>query len=191
MLHQMTARTLSQLTLGAGVFLSDFPLTATSLEQLREQVAQAIQDPQKYLGQTTGKGEFRCVPQIRSLGEAGQRTPTPWDTLVDGWTVTLSGTLTSSGAESFLRLLPGWEEETAGRITTLTCPGCVPFPMKDVCWVGDTSAGLACIHLHQALHLKGAALTLMDQGAATLPFSFQVRHMGTDLPLPVTVAFFS
>ena len=184
-------RAVGSLQLGAGMFLTGIdPTRADSADALKEMIADAILDETRTLGLTTGGGWFRCVPALRSPAEAARRPPTLGDTLCDGWTVTLTGTLVELTPERLAQLLPGSALTRTGRVATLTLAPDLPAAayLPRLCWVGDTTDGLVAIELTHALNVSGAALHFVDRGLGTLPFEFRAHQEAAD-DVPCRVIF--
>lgn len=167
------------LELGAGVFLLGLDLDAArSAADLRGQIADALADDRKTLGLTTGGGWFRCVPALRAPGEDARRPPTLDGLLLDGWTVTLSGSLMELNAGRVAALLPGCEVSRVGRVAQLR-PGAALDPgcyLPRLCWVGDTTRGLVAIELSNALNVGGAAFHFVERGEGAMPFEFRAHQ---------------
>lgn len=180
MLTPITDHTPTSLQLGAGVFLLGLPIDAApDAATLRAQIADALADESRTLGLTTGGGWFRCTPALRSPESAAGRTPSVGGVLVDGWTVTLTGTLLEVTPARLARLLPGCAVRRSARLTVLTPRAALAAEhLPPLCWVGDTAAGLVAIELTGALNTAGAALRIVERGAGTLPFEFRAHRVG-------------
>lgn len=179
MLNALTERAVGSLQLGAGVFLTELDLDrAQSAGELRAMIAEALEDEGKTLGMTTGGGWFRCVPALRSPGEEARRPPTVDGLLLDGWVVTLSGTMVALTPERMAALLPGSLISRVGRVTELRPGGMIPPEsyLPRLCWVGDTTGGLVAIELTHALNVGGAAFHFVERGEGTMPFEFRAHH---------------
>jgi len=190
----MKSRAVPQLQLGAGVFLTDFrPDEASSAMELRAMIARALEEEKGILGLTTGTGMFRCIPALRSPGEDAGRSPTADSLLLDGWTATLSGTLLETGAEAFAAVLPFSQRIQTEHLTSLSAPmqsrGCQG--LRRLCWIGDTSGGLALIELTDAVNLPGASLTFAPGGEGTIPFEFRAHARPPVTDAPFRILFFS
>lgn len=194
MLQGLTSRSISQLQLGAGVFLQDFDFrAAASAEELRALIAAAIEEGSGVWGLTTGPGMFRCRPLLHALGEDAGRIPTREDLSIDGWTATLSGTLAACSEQSLPLLLPGLIRHSEGRVITLRAPAELlrPACIPSLCWVGDTSCGLALIELTDALNVSGAAFTFLDGKEGSTPFEFRAHQAPGSGEAPFRIFFFS
>ena len=191
MLNALTERAVGSLQLGAGVFLLDIDLNrSTSASSLRAMIADALKDDAHTLGMTTGGGWFRCIPALRSPAEDAGRPPTVDDTLIDGWVVTLTGTLVELTPERMARLLPGTVIHRVGRVTELRPGAAAAGDLPRLCWVGDTTGGLVAIELSHAVNVAGAAFHFVERGEGTLPFEFRAHHeQGGDLSAPCRVIF--
>ena len=184
-------RAVGSLQLGAGVFLTGLDLdSATSARQLRERIAAALEDDTRTLGLTTGGGWFRCVPALRCPGEEARRPPTVGDALLDGWVVTLSGTMVELTPERLGMLLPGAQATRTGRVTELRLPRELPEALPTLCWVGDTTSGLVAIELTGAMNAAGAAFHFVERGEGTLPFEFRAHQEAPgEAEVPCRVVF--
>lgn len=179
MLTGLTQRTVGSLQLGAGVFLLNLDLNkASSASSLRVLIADALKDDAHTLGMTTGGGWFRCIPALRSPAEDAGRPPTVDDILLDGWLVTLTGTLLELTPERMATLLPGATIRRTGRVGELIPGGCISPSayIPRVCWVGDTTSGLVAIELTNALNVGGASFHFIDRGEGVLPFEFRAHQ---------------
>lgn len=193
MLNPMTERTVGSLQLGAGAFLLGLDLSrADSAAALRAMIASALEDPAMTLGLTTGGGWFRCVPALRSPCEQARRPPTVGGALLDGWVVSLTGTMVEITPEHLRTALPGSRIERTGRLVELR-PGAALSEadyLPRVCWVGDTTKGLVAIELTGALNVAGAAFHFVERGEGTLPFEFRAHQEASDgLGAPCRVVF--
>lgn len=192
MLSAQTQRAVGSLQLGAGVFLLGLDLNrASSASTLRVLIAEALKDDAQTLGMTTGGGWFRCIPALRSPAEEAGRPPTVDDALLDGWLVTLTGTLIGLTPERMANLLPGTTIRRTGRVGELL-PGATIGPddyLPRVCWVGDTTSGLVAIELTHALNVAGAAFHFVERGEGTMPFEFRAHQEAADGRAPCRVVF--
>ena len=192
MLTGLTQRTVGSLQLGAGVFLLDLDLDkADSASSLRVLIADALKDDAHTLGMTTGGGWFRCIPALRSPAEEAGRPPTVYDALLDGWLVTLTGTMVGLTPAQMAALLPGTAIRRTGRVGELL-PGATIGPadyLPRVCWVGDTTSGLVAIELTHALNVAGASFHFIDRGEGTMPFEFRAHQEVADGAAPCRVVF--
>ena len=181
MLNAQTERTVGSLQLGAGVFLLGLDLNqADAPAALRAMIAEALEDDTRTLGLTTGGGWFRCVPALRSPAQEARRPATVGDALVDGWVVTLTGTMVEITPEHVAAALPGAQVTRTGRLTELR-PRAAFTPadyLPRICWVGDTVRGLVAIELSHALNTGGAAFHFVERGEGTLPFEFRAHQDG-------------
>ena len=184
MLSSLTPETLGFLQLGSGGFVLDVDLEAPTVADLRHRLAEALASPDHTLGYARNGGCFRCTPALRSPQQAAHRPPTYDDTLLDGWTVTLSGTLSEVSPTHLQRLLPAAHLERTGRLTTLTPqPDLIPeHYIPQLVWVGDTPEGLLAIELTHVLNTPGMALHFLDRGEGTLPFEFRAHGEGPQAP---------
>lgn len=179
MINTLTERTVGSLQLGAGAFLLALDLDgAATARELRERIADALEDDERTLGMTTGGGWFRCVPALRSPGEEHRRPPTAGETLLDGWVVTLSGTLVELTPAHLAAVLPGARISRTGRVTELTLSGALPTAeaLPRLCWVGDTTGGLVAIELTGAMNVAGAAFHFVERGEGSVPFEFRAHQ---------------
>ena len=192
MLTALTRRTVGSLQLGAGVFLIGLDLDrASSAYALRVLIAEALKDDAQTLGMTTGGGWFRCIPALRSPAEEAGRPPTVDDALLDGWLVTLTGTLIELTPERMARMLPGTTIRRTGRVGELL-PGATIGPdeyFPRVCWVGDTTSGLVAIELTNAINVAGAAFHFVERGEGSMPFEFRAHQNVGDGSAPCRVVF--
>ncbi len=190
-LTPMRPDALRHVQLGAGIFLTGLDLDgAASAAQLREQVADALRQDRGVLGLTRGGGSLQCKPVLRHTQADGLRLPTPETTFVDGWQVTLSGTLVELRPETLALTLPGASVTAEGRKTTLRLlpdlnPGAF---VPRLVWVGDTLGGLMAVELRNALCTSGCRLTFGDRKEAALPFTFEA-HADSQAEVPVRVVF--
>ena len=192
MLTTLTDRTVGNLQLGAGAFLLGLDLdAAATATALREQIAEALERDDQTLGMTTGGGWFRCTPALRSTGEEARRPPTVGDTLLDGWVVTLSGTMVELTPEHVSAVLPGSRVSRTGRVAELTLPGLLSPEdyLPRLCWVGDTSRGLVAIELTGAMNVAGAAFHFVERGEGTVPFEFRAHQEQPGGDAPCRVVF--
>ena len=192
MLTTLTDRTVGSLQLGAGAFVLGLDVDgATSATELREQIAEALAQDDQTLGMTTGGGWFRCVPALRSPGEEHRRPPTVGETLVDGWVVTLSGTMVELTPEHIAAVLPGSRVNRTGRVAEMTLTGGLDPEdyLPRLCWVGDTSRGLVAIELTGALNVAGAAFHFVERGEGTVPFEFRAHQEHPAGEVPCRVVF--
>ena len=176
MLTALTEETIGHLQLGAGVFLMSIDLDSPAdPEALRREIASALTHPHNTLGYTTGGGWFRCVPALRSPQQEARRPATLDDTILDGWSVTLTGTLVELTPERLRLLLPGSQIQRTGRVAALTLSSRLNAAhyLPQLVWVGDTTRGLVAIELNNALSVPGAAFHFVDRGEGTLPFEFR------------------
>lgn len=177
MLNALTPRTASHLQLGAGVFLRGLELPPdVTAETLRTLVARALEDDAMTLGLTTGGGEFRCVPMLRSPAEEARRAPLIDSVLLDGWVVTLSGTMAELTPDNLASAMPGACLERRGRVTELLLWTDAVEPLPTLCWVGDTGAGMALIELTDVINTSGAVFHFAARGEGRMPFQFRAHQ---------------
>lgn len=177
MLNALTPRTAGHLQLGAGVFLRGLELPPdVTAETLRERVTHALEDDAMTFGLTTGGGEFRCVPMLRSPAEEARRAPLIDGVLLDGWVVTLSGTMAELTPDNLASAMPGARLERHGRVTELRLRTDAVEPLPALCWVGDTGAGLVLIELTDAVNTSGAVFRFVERGEGRLPFQFRAHQ---------------
>lgn len=173
----LTTQTFKNLQLDAGCFVSMDLSTYNTVEALKEALAGAIEDPEKWLGATRGGGTFQCVPTTRSVEADGKRSEFVGSTVIDGWDVKLTTTLMEATPENFARALMCVDSTTMGQKTTLK----VRTAIKDtdyipLAWVGDTAYGLTVIELDNTLNIAGANFTFTDKGEGTLPVEFHAHQ---------------
>ena len=187
----MRPTALRHVQLGAGVFLTALDLDrAENAQQLREQVAEALRQDRGVLGLTKGGGALKSRPIVRHTQADGLRLPTPGATFVDGWQVTLTGTLVELRPQTLALTLPGAWLKTEGQKTTLRL---LPDLNRDafvprLTWVGDTLSGLMAFELRNALCTSGLSITFTDRKEAVLPFTFEA-HADTQEEVPLRLVF--
>lgn len=182
--------------LGAGLFLKGFdPDGADNASQLRQHLAAAVREGTGVIGVTRGGGVFRCVPKLRDIGADGQRGPTRGGVVLDGWTVTLSGTMLEITPDNFSMALAAASVERTGAKTTVRLRDRLSEEdyIPRLCWVGDTARGLVLIELTDVLNVAGASFVFGDEREGALPFTMQAhrRSAGGQDVLPMRIIFFA
>lgn len=195
MLTGLRPETFENLQLNAGVFLKNFDYaSATDAATLEDAVLDALESGTGVLGATRGGGSFECTPETRTVEADGMRYPFKGSTVNDLWTVKLKTTLIEATPENFKDALISADLTTTGNKTVIKVRTAIRAAdyIPSVCWIGDTSKGLALIKLDNALNIAGATFTFTDKGEGTLPVEFQA-HQGSlkDMEYaPFEVVFF-
>ena len=186
MLSGVRADSFTHLQLGPGALLTGLDLDAAEdAAALRGQIAERLRSGEGVLGATRGGGSLAVKPRLRYAEADGLRQPTAAAAFLDGWTVTLSGTLLELTAENLALLLPGCRcRRTAGRTELQLGDALAPAHFTRLCWVGTTAQGLAAAELRQALSTGGLNLRFAARGEGTLPFTF-TAHGDVDGPSPL------
>ncbi len=179
MLTGVQASSFNNLQLNAGVFLLNFSTASiTDATALRQAVATAIATPANYFGATRGGGTFVCTPSTREIELDGMRWPIIGSTVIDGWDVRLTATLTEVGHTNFNKAIAASAASTSGKITTIQMKNKLESSdyIPSVTWVGDLLDGRVClIQLDNALSIDGLTLTFTDKGEGTYPVSFRAH----------------
>lgn len=180
MITGLRPESFTKMQLNAGCFLKDFSYSSlTDADTLLEAILEALEGGTGVIGATTGGGSFQCTPTIRQIEADGMRAPIIGSTVIDMWTVKLTGTMKEITPENFADALicadvtPGTSKTTVKIRTSISSDDYIP----SLCWVGDTSdEGFVLINLSNALNLTGANFTFTDKGEGTLPFEFQAHQ---------------
>lgn len=179
MITGLSPLTFARMQLNAGVFLREFDYSACAdVQALRTALASALEDESKRIGATRGGGTFECIPQMREIEADGKRFDFVGSTVLDGWTVRMTGTLLEIVPQN-LALVIGAADvtgETNRRTVRARTDLLARDYIKSLVWVGDTGGGFLLIALQNALSTAGATFTFADRGEGTLPFEFRA-HM--------------
>lgn len=190
----LNPQTFEHLQLGAGLFLRGFDCAAADAADLQTKIAAAIAEGSSIIGATRGGGSLQVTPTWRTLEADGLRSPVKGDTVIDSWTVKLTGTMLEITPRNFAAALVSASTQTQGSVTTLTVRADLAPEdyIPSLCWIGDTAQGFVLIELTDVINLKGAAFTFTDKGEGTLPFEFQAHQRSHgDAELPLRVMFFT
>lgn len=169
----LTNRTVQNLQLNAGVFLSKYSKGVDI-------------DENDIIGATRGGGSFSAVPTVHQVAVDGAPTYVKGLERVDDWVVQLS-------VSSFLEFTPealaialgvGVTKSTDSvSDTKLTVETAVKAgDYQDIYWVGDLSNGKnVVIHLKNCLNLTGLSITANDRGEGTYPLTLTAHYDVDDL----------
>lgn len=197
MITGLRPKTFENLQTNAGAFLRNFDWSKfETVEELEDAVIAALDEIKHLVGATIGGGSFQCTPTTRNIEADGMRGPIVGSTVVDMWTVKLTGTMKECRPQNFKDVLICADMKTndAGNITTIKVRTSIKESdyIPSMCWVGDTSRGLVLIDLKNVLNLTGANFTFTDKGEGSMPFEFQAHAKDLkDMEFaPVEIVFF-
>lgn len=189
---------LQNLILNEGAFLlgfdvSEYTTAATMIDALEDALS-GEDDEVILLGATNGGGSFKCVPTTRQIEIDGIRGKVKGVTQVDGWDLSLTGTLKEIRPEVFQRLLMcGEVDTTAVNMTKIKVRSNVKNEdyIDNLVWVGSTPKGYCVIALDSVLNTSGVEMTFEDKNEGTIPFEFAAHNTNLtgDEYLPVTIIF--
>lgn len=173
----LSVETFANLQLNAGIFLKNFDYSQyTTVSALKEAIKTAATNVNNRLGATRGGGSFQATPTVRNIAADGKRYEYVGSTVIDMWTVRMTGTLIEATPGNFKALLMTAESTPSGEQTVMklrTQPKEEDY--INLVWVGDTSRGYVLISLKNVLNRAGMRITFTDRGEGTLPFEF-VAH---------------
>ena len=164
----MAEREGEQLRLGAGLFLTDVTFDPADADTLRDQLRWALADETHVLGATLPGGSFRAAPDYASYGDE------PELTVLRGWQVLLTGSLTDCDPKSLAALLGPAEVRRRGGVTVVKGRNALePRDPHTLCWVGGTARGLMLIELTDALSCDGLCFSFGQERRGVSPFRFR------------------
>lgn len=196
MITGLRPETFENLQTNAGAFLKNFDWTQyKTVDELETAVIEMLEaGGENVPGATIGDGSFQCTPTMRNIEANGMRYPIVGSTVIDMWTIRLTGTMKEVTPQNFKDAIATAEMKTEGAITTIKVKNEIEEGdyIPRLCWVGDTSKGLVLIELEYALNTNGATLTFTDRGEGSMPFEFQahVKDMKDMKYAPATIVFF-
>lgn len=186
MLSGLHEGSFANVQLGAGVLLTGLEVDACQdATQLRTQIARKIRSGDGVIGLTRGGGKLTCTPLLRSVEADGVRTPRKGSVVLDGWTITLSGTMLEMTADNLTHLLGAADVTCERNKKTITLRGRLEEEdyLPRLCWVGDTPKGLLLAEMTDCLSVGGLTLAFSDEREGSLPFTFRA-HQGMEEAWP-------
>lgn len=195
MITGLRPQTFEHLQLNSGAFLKNFNYsTHETVQALKTAITEELAKVgDTVVGATIGDGTFQCTPTIRNIEANGMRYPIKGSTVIDMWTVKLTGTMKEIRPETFKDALISADIQNSGankKVIRIRTGIKDTDYIKSLCWVGETSKGMMLIDLENALNLTGANFTFVDKGEGSLPFEFQAHKSDLDMEYaPVSIVF--
>ena len=164
--------TFKSLQLNAGVFLVDFDLTEyDDADDLKEAIADEIEDGTKLLGATRGGGTFTITRDIRNVEADGVRNKFVGGEIVDSGDAYLSTTLIEVTPEHLKAVLGNADiDDSKSNHIVITIRTAIDDEdyLPNVVWIGDTSEGFMAIELENALNTADFTFTFADKNEGTV-----------------------
>ena len=164
--------------LGAGAIYLGLDVSSLTTSSTYAEVQALLRNATaKKLGATRGGATFNAVPSTSVIDIDDMKFPIPGATKLDSWDISLSSTALEVTETNIEWLLPTAERDAvtgAFRVRNTI----LPQHYKDnVVWVGKKGdGGYVVINLTTVLNVDGLAMTMANQGEATIPFTFNAHQ---------------